>query len=206
MDRRQHPRTRFRFSVPVRIVGPRAHLEGQLLDISPAGACLELPQLAQWPGGDRLTCEFDLAGEAYRVNALVLEALPGSLRLRFEEDAALQLALGEALGRLVREASGASQVVHASGRLKVRGAFNIRDRKDVRAGLARFQAQSIDLSEVTAMDTAAMAMCFLAREEHGAEVARCSPSAREMLWAVNFCLQCPSREACHKGRRVPAGG
>lgn len=193
-EQRLHPRARFLNPVPVDLDVAGARIEGEMVDISRTGAQLRADTLRP---GQRLTGEFQLAGEAVRFSGVVanVREVPRGVGIRFDgagdEMAVLAGVVERSIARGEDGRTLASMVrVLTWGdapKVKVYGALTGHGWRNLMGAVGRFGARAIDLSEANWMDVGGIALCLLAQERHGIQVERCSRHVKQMMDVARMC-------------------
>lgn len=200
-EQRLHPRARFLNPGRVELEAGRGYAEGEIVDLSRTGAQVRL-QTPLAPGR-RVTGEFSLgSGVAVPFAGIVVNLrdprgnAPG-VGIRFDGPAAGEwnaviddvIRKAIARGEDGRALASMVQVITwgNSPKVKVYGALSGHGWRDLLGAVARFGAASLDLSDVTSIDPAGIALCMMASERHGAQVERCSRHVREIMDLAQMC-------------------
>lgn len=208
-EQRLHPRARFLTPVPVDLQVAGARIEGEMIDISRAGAQVRADALRP---GQRLTGEFRLAGEAVAFAGVVVNVreAPRGVGIRFdvpsvEMAAAFAGAVERSIARGENGLSLASMVRVLTWcdvpKVKVYGALTARGRRDLMGAVARCSAGAIDLSEASCIDVGGIALCLIAQERHGTRVERCSRHVQGLMNVAGVCEKLCAGGVCD-GRRA----
>lgn len=187
-DRRRHQRVRFGNSPAILIGFGGASSQGSIENISSSGMMLrtELPlEIGRHAG-----CEFSLFGSPMIDVPVAIVSRVGDLfGVRFQGGPISQVTIDDAVvASLARGDASVLGVHEIEGRkvLRISGGLNAGLRTDFMHALTRVGVDEIDVSEVTAVDQAGLALCVVATARHRVKMgAQSSCFATAWKMAVN---------------------
>lgn len=176
-DRRRHQRIRFSTPPAIKLGSNGSSGQGRIENISLSGM-MARSSLPLEPG-QVAGCEFTLGGSpAIDQSVAVVSRLGDLVGLRFQPGLANPLLLADAMADAL--ACGTASVlaqheINGQRVLRVSGGFNASLREDFLHMLEHSSIAELDLSGVTSVDEAGLALCRLAVEKHGVHLGQQAP-------------------------------
>lgn len=194
LDQRRHQRIRFRNPPPISIGFGGKIGQGSIENISLSGLMLRTTMSLEI--GKQAGCEFSLFGSPLvDVPVTVVSKVGDMFGARFQTGPINQIMLEDALGAAMLSGEASTLGVYeVNGRktMRIAGGLNGGLRNDFMHMLTRVGVDEIDVSAVTAIDQAGLALCVVAFERHGAA-----------LGARSTCFELAMKEAGLSGN--PSG-
>lgn len=179
-EQRRHRRIRFAHP-PTVLIGQRGRMgEGELHNLSLGGLMIRtsLPLAT----GETFGCEFSVFGSP-RIDmpAQVANRIGDLYGARFQAGPLSEVLIKEAIDNALADGEASILSIHdvnGGKQMRIAGGLNNSLASDFMHGLSRVGVREIDLSEVTAVDTAGMALCLIAVERYQVSFSSMSPCVR----------------------------
>ncbi|MBS1189984.1 MAG: PilZ protein [Rhodocyclaceae bacterium] len=173
-DKRRHQRIRFRSPPPIRIGYGGVVGQGSIENLSLSGLMLRTEM--KLDVGHRAGCEFSLFGSPMiDLPAIVVNRMGDLIGLRMESGPISQILISDAIAAALAEGHACVLTMHeteAGKIMRIAGGLNGTLQTDVMYSLTRVGVDEIDVSEVTAVDRAGLALCLLAQGRYGVRIGR----------------------------------
>ena len=173
LDQRRHQRIRFRNPPPISIGFGGKIGQGSIENISLSGLMLRTSMSLEI--GKQAGCEFSLFGSPLvDVPVTVVSKVGDMFGARFQTGPINQVMLEDALSAAMLSGEASTLGVYeVNGRktMRIAGGLNGGLRNDFMHMVTRVGVDEIDVSSVTAVDQAGLALCLVAVERHGAVMA-----------------------------------
>lgn len=171
-EKRRHQRIRFGYPPPIAIGHAGAIGNGSIENLSLSG--LMLRTAMDLGIGRTIGCEFSIFGSpTIDMAAMVVSRVGDLFGVRFEAGPINQVLLDDAIALAIGEGHASVLSVHESGgrkTMRIAGGLNGALRNDFMHSLTRVGVNEIDVSEVTAVDQAGLALCLVAQGRYKAVI------------------------------------
>lgn len=171
-DKRRHQRIRFSSPPPISIGYGGAIGKGSIENLSLSGMMLRTGM--ELKVGQGIGCEFSLFGAALvDLPAEVVNRVGDLYGVRFELGPISRVLINDASTSALAQGHASILTMHETGGGKVMrivGGLNGALQNDVMYSLTRVGVDEIDVSEVTAVDQAGLALCLLAQGRYGIRI------------------------------------
>lgn len=181
LDQRRHQRIRFGVQPGIKIGFDGAMGDGLIENLSLSGLMVrtELPlEISRMVG-----CEFSLfQSPMIDVPAVVVSRVGDLYGLRFQQGPISQVLIEDSINTALAAGQAAILSMHEAGGkrvMRIVGGLSGALRSDFMHALTRVGVDEIDLSGVTAVDQAGVALCIVASGRHGARIGEQSPCFAE---------------------------
>lgn len=188
MNRRRHPR--FRLLKPLPVVVEHGHdvSGGFLLDISRNGAQIALPGACKI--GEVVLLE--ILGRGFLIPGVVSRSMPGTTCIAFNDN----MNDGDQAARILIAEEPHISMEMCGNVARFNGYLTAVARRDFLFAAAN--VPQIDLSGVYGMDTAGMALCLLAQEQHKTQLQGCQKSWQSLMDVGKICAGCEAQYNCNR--------
>lgn len=174
LDQRRHQRIRFSTPPPISIGFGGVVGQGSIENISLSGLMVRTEMMLEI--GKYAGCEFSLFGSpVIDVPVAVVSKVGDLFGARFQTGPINQIMIEDAVGAAMSSGEASVLGVHELGGRKVMrigGGLNGGLRNDFMHALTRVGVDEIDVSAVTAVDQAGLALCLVAVTRHNVEMGR----------------------------------
>lgn len=171
-DKRRHQRIRFGCPPPITVgYGGRVGF-GSIENLSASGLMMRTEMNLEV--GHRVGCEFSIFDlPTIDLPAAVVSKVGGMFGIRFEIGPISQVLIDDAITLALSEGHASVLTMHeTAGRkvMRIAGGLNGNLRNDLMYSLTRVGVDEIDVSEVTAVDQAGLALCLVAQGRYGVRI------------------------------------
>jgi len=171
-DQRRHQRIRFGVPPAVKI-GFGGHVgDGEIENLSLSGLMIRTSMPLEI--GRLAGCEFSIfSSPRIDVPVTIVSRVGNLYGGRFQSGPINQIVIEDAIGAALEKGDASILSVHdLSGRkvMRISGGLNGALRNDFMHALTRVGVSEIDMSGVTALDQAGLALCLVATSRHGVEI------------------------------------
>ena len=186
-EQRRHQRVRFGLIQPlVRLGQAGVSGIGRLENLSLGGLMVRTDMLLKV--GEVFGCEFAILGSALvDMSAIVVSRIGDRYSARFQAGPLSELLIEDVISRALASGDGSILSMNeVNGRrvMRVTGGLDGSLRNDFIHGLTKVGVDEIDLSGVTAMDSAGLELCRMARDEYRVAIVRPSAHVRKKTAGV----------------------
>lgn len=171
-DRRKHQRIRFAAPPAIRLGYGGAIGQGVVENLSLSGLMVRTPMVLDV--SHNVGCEFSIADSpVIDVPAMVVNRVGDLFGLRFQTGPIAQVLIDDAISAVLASGKASILSMHEQGGQKVMrivGGLNGTLKNDFMHALTRVGVDRIDLSGVTAVEEAGMALCLMATGRYGVAI------------------------------------